>query len=160
MKNGVETTLPESGTVLEIILSCDTNRKLVIARQETDENGELIVKELTESDIGAEGTYYIDKANKRIHLFVNQLSTYAIGYYATTSSGGSGSTDASGTTPDGVKSANTGDIGLLPYAVMALSACTDYDKRLIDNIKDTIDSFSLSLSKPIDSRRIRPDRYK
>ena len=117
--------LPESGTVLEIILSCDANRKLVIARQEADENGELIVKQLTESDTGAEGTYYIDKAIKRIHLFVSRLSTYAIGYYGTTGSGGgSGSTDASGTTPDGVKSANTGDIGLLPYAVMALSACT------------------------------------
>lgn len=125
VKNGVETTLPESGTVLEIILSYDTNRKLVIARQEADENGELIVKELTESDTGAEGTYYVDKANKRIHLFVSRLSTYAIGYYGTTGSGGgSGSTDASGTTADGVKSANTGDIGLLPYAVMALSACT------------------------------------
>ena len=125
VKNGVETTLPESSTVLEIILSYDTSKKLVIARQEADENGELIVKELTESETGAEGTYYIDKANKRIHLFVSQLSTYAIGYYGTPhSGGGSGSTDASGTTADGVKSANTGDIGLLPYAVMALSACT------------------------------------
>ena len=125
VKNGVETNLPESGTVLEIILSYDTNRKLVIARQEADENGELIVKQLTESDTGAEGTYYIDKANKQIHLFVSRLSTYAIGYYGTTGSGGgSGSTDASGTTADGVKSANTGDVGLLPYAVMALSACT------------------------------------
>lgn len=125
VKNGVETNLPESGTVLEIILSCDANRKLVIARQEVDENGQITVKQLTESDTGAEGTYYIDKAIKRIHLFVSRLSTYAIGYYGTTGSGGgSGSTDASGTTPDGVKSANTGDIGLLPYAVMALSACT------------------------------------
>ena len=57
VKNGVKETLPESGTVLEIILSCDANRKLVVARQEVDENGELIVKQLTESDTGAEGTY-------------------------------------------------------------------------------------------------------
>ena len=65
----------------------------------------------------------IDKQSGCIRLTIpaDQLGLYAIGY-TPASTGGGGSSGVK--KDDTVKSAGTGDMGLLPYAVMALGACT------------------------------------
>ena len=114
VKNGVEQPLTETSTVLEIILSYDTSRRnITLARHTVNAEGEDTAEELDPKDTRENGTFYIDEANKCIHIFTNQMSTYAIGY-----------TSYSGGSSQPVKSAETGDIGLLPYAAMTLSACT------------------------------------
>ena len=114
VKNGVEQPLTETSTVLEIILSYDTGRRnIMLARHTVNDEGEDAAEELKPKDTGENGTFYIDEANKCIHIFTNRMSTYAIGY-----------TSYSGGSSQPVKSAETGDIGLLPYAAMTLSACT------------------------------------
>ena len=114
VKNGVEQPLTETSTVLEIILSYNTGRRnITLARHFVDANGEDAAEKLAEANTGADGTFYIDKANGSIHIFTSRMSTYAIGY-----------TSYSGGSSQPVKSAETGDIGLLPYATMTLSACT------------------------------------
>jgi len=114
VKNGVEQPLTETNTVLEIILSYDTGRRnITLARYAVNAEGEDTAEKLTEADTKAEGTFYLDKENGNIHIFTSRMSTYAIGY-----------TSYSGGSSQPVKSAETGDIGLLPYAAMTLSACT------------------------------------
>ena len=127
-KNGSRTQLTETGTVLEIILSYDTSREdITVARYHTDGNDAESVTVFTQEDTRMDGTFFIDAGNKCIHIFASRFSTYAIGYTPVPDDshgvrrggGGAGSTEM-----DDVTSADTGDLGLLPYAAMALSACS------------------------------------
>ena len=123
-KNGSQTTLTETGTVLEIIISYDTSRQgITVVRHHVDSGNVESVTVFTQNDTKADGTFYIDAANKCIHIFASRFSTYAIGYTPASSGGSGGSSGGSGAKKDDVKSAETGDIGLLPYAGLALSAC-------------------------------------
>ena len=122
VKNGEENYLPETTTVLEIIISYDTTRKdIKVVRHHGDAVEGL---EQLESLPGtkADGTFYIDCEKKCIHIFASKFSTYAIGYTPESSNryyynGGTAGTK-SGESPA------TGDVGLLPYAAMALTGCT------------------------------------
>ena len=128
VKNGEKNNLPETTTVLEIIISYDTTRKdIKVVRHHVDGNNEE-VSGLTQLDTlplegaGADGTFYIDYEKKCIHIFASKFSTYAIGYTPESSNryyynGGTAGTK-SGESPA------TGDVGLLPYAAMALTGCT------------------------------------
>ena len=111
VQNGVSSDLPETETLLEIILSYDTSRSGIAVLR--SHNG--VVQALTErGQTGSGEGFYVDKANGRIHIFARQFSTYAIGY----------------TEPDrgpaikDTTSPATGDAGLMTYAAMALSSCT------------------------------------
>ena len=120
VRNGKKDTLPETKNVLEIIISYDTSRAgITVIRHHGDE-----VQSFERLDIltpGQDKTFYVDEANKCIHIFTSRFSTYAIGYEPAGSSGGSsGGVYATG----GNSSPATGDAGLLPYAAMALTGCT------------------------------------
>ncbi len=129
VKNGKKDNLPETTTVLEIIISYDTTRKdIKVVRHHVDGNNMEEVSGLTQLDTlpiegaGKDGTFYIDYEKKCIHIFTNKFSTYAIGY---TPESGNRYYYNSGTA--GTKSGEspaTGDVGLLPYAAMALTGCT------------------------------------
>ena len=101
-----------TGTLLEIILSCDTGRGDVRVLCSAD--GAFPAG----SDGSTEG-YYVDKANGRIHIFTRQSATYAVGYTTASEDGPSGRPSIGDST-----SPATGDPGLMTYAVMALTGCT------------------------------------
>ena len=117
VRNGQLSELKDAGTVLEIILPCDTSRSVTVARYHADGNGQAQAMLLTQSTTGAEGTFYIDREGQCIHIFAGKFSTYAIGY---------GRASNSGHVPDdGEKtSPTTADAGLLAYGIAALGSYT------------------------------------
>ena len=117
VRNGQLSELKDAGTVLEIILPCDTSRSVTVARCHADGNGQAQAMLLTQSTTGAEGTFYVDREGQCIHIFASKFSTYAIGY---------GRTSNSGHVPDdGEKtSPTTVDAGLLAYGIAALGSYT------------------------------------
>ena len=117
VRNGQLSELKNAGTVLEIILPCDTSRSITVARYHADGNGQAQAMLLTQSTTGAEGTFYVDREGQCIHIFASKFSTYAIGY---------GRTSNSGHVPDdGEKtSPTTADAGLLAYGIAALGSYT------------------------------------
>lgn len=117
VRNGQLSELKDVGTVLEIILPCDTSRSVTVARYHADGNGQAQAMLLTQSTTGAEGTFYVDREGQCIHIFASKFSTYAIGY---------GRTSNSGHVPDdGEKtSPTTADAGLLAYGITALGSYT------------------------------------
>ena len=117
VRNGQLSELKDAGTVLEIILPCDTSRSITVARCHADGNGQAQAMLLTQSTTGAEGTFYVDREGQCIHIFASKFSTYAIGY---------GRTSNSGHVPDdGEKtSPTTADAGLLAYGIAALGSYT------------------------------------
>ena len=117
VRNGQLSELKDAGTVLEIILPCDTSRSVTVARCHADGNGQAQAMLLTQSTTGAEGTFYVDREGQCIHIFAGKFSTYAIGY---------GRTSNSGHVPDdGEKtSPTTADAGLLAYGIAALGSYT------------------------------------
>ena len=117
VRNGQLSELKDAGTVLEIILPCDTSRSVTVARYHADGNGQAQAMLLTQSTTGAEGTFYVDREGQCIHIFASKFSTYAIGY---------GRTSNSGHVPDdGEKtSPTTADAGLLAYGIAALGSYT------------------------------------
>ena len=117
VRNGQLSELKDAGTVLEIILPCDTSRSITVARCHADGNGQAQAMLLTQSTTGAEGTFYVDREGRCIHIFASKFSTYAIGY---------GRTSNSGHVPDdGEKtSPTTADAGLLAYGIAALGSYT------------------------------------
>ena len=117
VRNGQLSELKDAGTVLEIILPCDTSRSITVARCHADGNGQAQAMLLTQSTTGAEGTFYVDREGQCIHIFAGKFSTYAIGY---------GRTSNSGHVPDdGEKtSPTTADAGLLAYGIAALGSYT------------------------------------
>ena len=117
VRNGQLSELKDAGTVLEIILPCDTSRSITVARCHADGNGQAQPMLLTQSTTGAEGTFYVDREGQCIHIFASKFSTYAIGY---------GRTSNSGHVPDdGEKtSPTTADAGLLAYGIAALGSYT------------------------------------
>ena len=117
VRNGQLSELKDAGTVLEIILPCDTSRSITVARYHADGNGQAQAMLLTQSTTGAEGTFYVDREGQCIHIFASKFSTYAIGY---------GRTSNSGHVPDdGEKtSPTTADAGLLAYGIAALGSYT------------------------------------
>ena len=117
VRNGQLSELKDAGTVLEIILPCDTSRSVTVARCHADGNGQAQAMLLTQSTTGAEGTFYVDREGQCIHIFASKFSTYAIGY---------GRTSNSGHVPDdGEKtSPTTADAGLLAYGIAALGSYT------------------------------------
>lgn len=111
VQNGVSSDLPETETLLEIILSYDTSRSGIAVL--CSHNG--VVQALTErGQTGSGEGFYVDKANGRIHIFARQFSTYAIGY----------TEPDRGPTVKDTTSPATGDAGLVVYAAIALSSCT------------------------------------
>ena len=128
VKNGDRSEMKTTRTVLEIIISYDTSRKdIKVVRHHVEGNDEE-VSGLTQLDTlpgegaGVDGTFYIDYEKKCIHIFASKFSTYAIGYTPESNQRyyyNSGTADAKpGESPA------TGDVGLLPYAAMALTGCT------------------------------------
>ena len=117
VRNGQLSELKDAGTVLEIILPCDSSRSITVARYHADGNGQAQAMLLTQSTTGAEGTFYVDREGQCIHIFASKFSTYAIGY---------GRTSNSGHVPDdGEKtSPTTADAGLLAYGIAALGSYT------------------------------------
>lgn len=117
VRNGQLSELKDAGTVLEIILPCDTSRSVTVARYHAGGNGQAQAMLLTQSTTGAEGTFYVDREGQCIHIFASKFSTYAIGY---------GRTSNSGHVPDdGEKtSPTTADAGLLAYGIAALGSYT------------------------------------
>mgnify|MGYP002550842994 CR=1 FL=1 len=117
VRNGQLSELKDAGTVLEIILPCDSSRSITVARCHADGNGQAQAMLLTQSTTGAEGTFYVDREGQCIHIFASKFSTYAIGY---------GRTSNSGHVPDdGEKtSPTTADAGLLAYGIAALGSYT------------------------------------
>ena len=117
VRNGQLSELKDAGTVLEIILPCDTSRSITVARCHADGNGQAQAMLLTQSTTGAEGTFYVDREGQCIHIFASKFSTYAIGY---------GRASNSGHVPDdGEKtSPTTADAGLLAYGIAALGSYT------------------------------------
>lgn len=117
VRNGQLSELKDAGTVLEIILPCDTSRSVTVARCHAGGNGQAQAMLLTQSTTGAEGTFYVDREGQCIHIFASKFSTYAIGY---------GRTSNSGHVPDdGEKtSPTTADAGLLAYGIAALGSYT------------------------------------
>ncbi|OLA39295.1 MAG: hypothetical protein BHW35_00350 [Firmicutes bacterium CAG:176_63_11] len=117
VRDGQLSELKDAGTVLEIILPCDTSRSITVARCHADGNGQAQAMLLTQSTTGAEGTFYVDREGQCIHIFASKFSTYAIGY---------GRTSNSGHVPDdGEKtSPTTADAGLLAYGIAALGSYT------------------------------------
>lgn len=117
VRKGQLSELKDAGTVLEIILPCDTSRSVTVARYHADGNGQAQAMLLTQSTTGAEGTFYVDREGQCIHIFASKFSTYAIGY---------GRTSNSGHVPDdGEKtSPTTADAGLLAYGIAALGSYT------------------------------------
>ena len=128
VKNGTESTLEKTTTVLEIIISYDTTRKdIKVVRHHVEGNDEEVsgltqLDTLPDEGAGVDGTFYIDYEKKCIHIFASKFSTYAIGYTPESDQRyyyNSGTADAKpGESPA------TGDVGLLPYAAMALTGCT------------------------------------
>ena len=117
VRNGQLSELKDAGTVLEIILPCDTSRSITVARYHADGNGQAQAMLLTQSTTGAEGTFYVDREGQCIHIFASKFSTYAIGY---------GRTSNSGHVPDDGEKASptTADAGLLAYGIAALGSYT------------------------------------
>ena len=117
VRNGQLSELKDAGTVLEIILPCDSSRSITVARCHADGNGQAQAMLLTQSTTGAEGTFYVDREGQCIHIFASKFSTYAIGY---------GRASNSGHVPDdGEKtSPTTADAGLLAYGIAALGSYT------------------------------------
>ena len=117
VRNGQLSELKDAGTVLEIILPCDSSRSITVARCHADGNGQAQAMLLTQSTTGAEGTFYVDREGQCIHIFASKFSTYAIGY---------GRTSNSGHVPDDSEKASptTADAGLLAYGIAALGSYT------------------------------------
>ena len=88
VRNGEEKPLPETRNVLEIIISYDTSRAGITVIRHHDGNVENF-KRLDSLTPGQDMTFYVDEANKCIHIFTSRFSTYAIGYEPAGSSGGS-----------------------------------------------------------------------
>lgn len=62
-------------------ISYDTGRSgITVVRHHVDANGKAEAMSLAESMTGADGTFYVDKDNRCIHIFASKFSTYAIGY--------------------------------------------------------------------------------
>lgn len=107
----------QSGNTLELIIPYDTSRSgIKVYRSLLDANGKVIAEELADSAVE------IGKQSGCIRLTIpaDQLGLYAIGYTPASTGGGGSSVKKD----DTVKSAGTGEMGLLPYAVMALGTCT------------------------------------
>ncbi len=120
VRDGAEKRLPETKNVLEIIISYDTSRAGITVIRHHGGQVDAFTR-LDSLTPGQDMTFYVDEANKCIHIFTSRFSTYAIGYEPAGSSGGSsGGIYAIG----GNSSPATGDAGLLPYAAMALTGCT------------------------------------
>ena len=107
--------------VLEMLVNYDTSRKDIKVYRHHEGNEGVKVASFEENDTKADGTFYIDYEKKCIHIFASKFSTYAIGYTPESDQQryyyyNSGTADAkSGESPA------TGDVGLLPYAAMALT---------------------------------------
>lgn len=67
-------------TVLEIIVSYDTDRSGIVVLRHHGEGEDSVTTPLTEDDSRREGTFFIDRENRCIHIFASRFSTYAIGY--------------------------------------------------------------------------------
>ncbi len=119
-KNGSQSPLTETGTVLEIIISYDTSRQGITVVRHHDDAAEVFsqLKELPGSRTDA--TFFVDTEKQCIHIFASRFSTYAIGYTPVSSSGSSGS--GSSTAKDDVTSADTFDSGVALYAALALTS--------------------------------------
>ncbi len=120
VQNGVKKDLTETKGVLEIIIPYDTSRSgITVVRHHGD--AVEAFEQLSELSGGRDMTFYVDTENRCIHIFASKFSTYAIS--SETQNGGSGSSGGSVVT-GGNSSPATGDVGLLPYAALALSGCT------------------------------------
>ncbi len=99
---------------LELIVPYDTSRRsIVVYRAALDDQGDAAVTEVT---------VQIDTVSGCLRLTLDQPGLYAIGYKARTTSGGGSDTNQTGTADaakDGVKSADTGDNGVVLYAALA-----------------------------------------
>ena len=88
VRNGEEKLLPETKNVLEIIISYDTSRAGITVIRHHD--GTVDSFDRVYSLTGRRDmTFYVDEANKCIHIFTSKFSTYAIGYEPAGTSGGS-----------------------------------------------------------------------
>ena len=120
VQNGVKKDLTETKSVLEIIISYDTSRSGITVVRHHGDTVETFER-LSDLSDGRDMTFYVDTENRCIHIFASKFSTYAIS--SETQNGGSGSSGGSVVT-EGNSSPATGDVGLLPYAALALSGCT------------------------------------
>ena len=120
VQNGVKKDLTETKSVLEIIISYDTSRSGITVVRHHGDTVETFER-LSDLPDGRDMTFYVDTENRCIHIFASKFSTYAIS--SETQNGGSGSSGGSVVT-GGNSSPATGDVGLLPYAALALSGCT------------------------------------
>ena len=120
VQNGVKKDLTETKSVLEIIISYDTSRSGITVVRHHGDTVETFER-LSDLSDGRDMTFYVDTENRCIHIFASKFSTYAIS--SETQNGGSGSSGGSVVT-GGNSSPATGDVGLLPYAALALSGCT------------------------------------
>ena len=120
VQNGVKKDLTETKSVLEIIISYDTSRSGITVVRHHGDTVETFER-LSDLSDGRDMTFYVDTENRCIHIFASKFSTYAIS--SETQNGGSGSSGGSVVT-GGNSSPATGDVGLLPYAALALGGCT------------------------------------
>ena len=120
VQNGVKKDLTETKSVLEIIISYDTSRSGITVVRHHGDTVETFER-LSDLSDGRDMTFYVDTENRCIHIFASKFSTYAIS--SETQNGGSGRSGGSVVT-GGNSSPATGDVGLLPYAALALSGCT------------------------------------
>lgn len=120
VQNGVKKDLTETKSVLEIIISYDTSRSGITVVRHHGDTVETFER-LSDLSDGRDMTFYVNTENRCIHIFASKFSTYAIS--SETQNGGSGSSGGSVVT-GGNSSPATGDVGLLPYAALALSGCT------------------------------------
>ena len=121
VQNGETKDLTETKSVLEIIISYDTSRAGITVVRHHGDTVETFRRLDDLSGGGRDMTFYVDTENRCIHIFASKFSTYAIS--SETQSGGSGSSGGS-VVIEGNGSPATGDVGLLPYAALALSGCT------------------------------------
>ncbi len=110
------------GLVLEMLVNYDTSRKDIKVYRYHEGRKGVEVTSFEENDTKADGTFYIDYEKKCIHIFTNKFSTYAIGY--TPESGNRYYYNGGTAGAKSGESPATGDVGLLPYAAMALTGCT------------------------------------
>ena len=120
VQNGVKKDLTETKSVLEIIISYDTSRSGITVVRHHGDTVETFER-LSDLSDGRDMTFYVDTENRCIHIFASKFSTYAIS--SETQNGGSGRSGGLVVT-GGNSSPATGDVGLLPYAALALSGCT------------------------------------
>ena len=120
VQNGVKKDLTETKSVLEIIISYDTSRSGITVVRHHGDTVETFER-LSDLSDGRDMTFYVDTENRCIHIFASKFSTYAIS--SETQNGGSVRSGGSVVT-GGNSSPATGDVGLLPYAALALSGCT------------------------------------